>query len=202
MYSLSCLMQHHSDKPTLQLLLRFPKKSGSVIKIIEHIGDKHHELGVRLLNDASICKIESQYGPEKTHFVTEAILQTWLHGAGRKPHSWTTLTTVLREVGLNALAEEIENNLDQPGDDSQPQQEHTTDHNNDSLPVAPWQHLFACLRLILPLSTSVVIVLLLHLLQTKPVLPPPQLGNISNQLIRTTYQHQLLQQDAKLLLKV
>jgi hypothetical protein len=196
---------HHSDKPTLQLLLRFPKKSGSVIEIIEHIGDKHHELGVRLLNDASgdvVGKIESQYGLDKIHFITEAILQRWLLGAGRKPQSWTTLTTALREIELNALAEEIEDNLDQPGDNSQPQQEHTTDRNNDSLPVAPLKQLFAGLRLILPLSASILVVLLLFLLQTKPVLPPPQLGNISNQLIRTTHQHQLLQQDAKLLLKV
>ena len=121
MCGMSRLMQHHSDKPTLQLLLRFPKKSGSVIEIIEYIGDKHHELGVRLLDDASgdtVCKIESQYGPEKTRFVTEAILRRWLLGAGRKPQSWTTLTTVLREIELNALAEEIEDNLDQPGDDN------------------------------------------------------------------------------------
>ena len=101
-------------KPTLPLLQRFPTKSGGVIKIIDRIGTKHHDLGIRLLNDdyGTITDItEAQYKHDPPNRATEGILQKWLEGTGRTPQTWDTLITVLREIELNTLAKEIEENL-------------------------------------------------------------------------------------------
>ena len=101
-------------KPTLPLLQRFPTQSGGVIKIIERIGTRHHDLGILLLNDEDgiiTANINNQYKHDPPSRTTEAILQKWLQGTGRKPQTWDTLITVLREIELNTLAQEIEENL-------------------------------------------------------------------------------------------
>ena len=101
-------------KPTLPLLQRFPTKSGDVTKIIERIGTKHHELGIRLLDDKDgmiTANIEAQYKHDPPSRATEAILQKWLQGTGRIPQTWDTLIVVLREIELNTLAQKIKENL-------------------------------------------------------------------------------------------
>jgi hypothetical protein len=99
-----------SDTPTLPLLQRFPKLC---INIVERIATKHCQLGISILKDdtgAANDAIEAQYRPDQNR-ITKAILQKWLEGTGRTPQSWATLITVLREIGLNVLAQEIEDNL-------------------------------------------------------------------------------------------
>ena len=99
-----------SDTPTLPLLQRFPKLC---INIVERIATKHCQLGISILKDdtgAVNDAIEAQYRPDQNR-ITKAILQKWLEGTGRTPQSWATLITVLREIGLNVLAQEIEDNL-------------------------------------------------------------------------------------------
>ena len=101
-------------KPTLPLLQRFPTKSGDVTKIIERIGTSNHDLGICLLNDdygTTTADTEAQYKHDPPTRTTEAILQKWLQGTGRTPQNWDTLITVLREIELNTLAQEIEDNL-------------------------------------------------------------------------------------------
>ena len=101
------------DKPTLPLLQRFLTKSGGVIKIIQEIGTKKHDLGIHLLNDVKgtvTDNIEAQHNPYQTSII-RAIFQKWLEGTGRTPQSWGTLVTVLREIELRVLAQEIEDNL-------------------------------------------------------------------------------------------
>ena len=101
-------------KPTLPLLQRFPTKSGDAIKIIDRIGTRHHDLGICLLNDdygAITASIEAQYKHDPPSRTTEAILQKWLQGTGRTPQIWDTFTTVLREIELYVLAQEIKDNL-------------------------------------------------------------------------------------------
>ena len=101
-------------KPTLPLLQRFPTKSGDVIQIIERIGTSNHDLGIRLLNDdygTITHNIEAHYKHDPPSRTTEAILQKWLQGTGRTPQTWDNLITVLREIELNNLAQEIEENL-------------------------------------------------------------------------------------------
>ena len=100
--------------PTLPLLQRFPTKSGGVIKIIERIGTSNHDLGIHLLNDdygTITASIEAQYKHDPPSRTTEGILQKWLQGTGRTPQTWDTFITVLREIELNTLAQEIEENL-------------------------------------------------------------------------------------------
>ena len=102
------------EKPTLPLLQRFPAQSEGVIKIIEGIGTRHHDLGIRLLNDehGTITDvIEAQYKHDPPTRTTEAILQKWLQGTGKTPQTWHTLITVLKEIELNTLAQEIKKNL-------------------------------------------------------------------------------------------
>ena len=43
----------------------------------------------------------------------EEIFHKWLNGTGRTPKSWATLVTVLREIGMAALAHDIEQNMAQ-----------------------------------------------------------------------------------------
>ena len=86
------------DTPTLPLLKHFPTQSGNVT-ILERIAVRSHSLGIRLLKEntgAITSNIESQYRPDQTR-ISEAILQKWLEGTGRKPQSWATLVTVLQE---------------------------------------------------------------------------------------------------------
>ena len=102
-----------SDPPTLPLLQIFPKRSGGVINIIEEVTEKYHDLSIRLLNDGNgtiTRNIESQYSPNQTR-ITKAIFQKWLQGTGRTPQSWATLITVLKEIKLTALAEEIDDSI-------------------------------------------------------------------------------------------
>ena len=50
-------------------------------------------------------EIECNNSPER---ITHKILQEWLEGKGLKPVSWETLVNTLRDIGLNALADEIQ----------------------------------------------------------------------------------------------
>ena len=102
-------------RPTIPLLQRFPTRSGGSIKIIQEIGINYHNLGIRLLNDGTCAvtnAIEAQYRPDVNR-ITETILQKWLQGPGREPKSWNTLITVLREIELKVLAQDIKDNLSQ-----------------------------------------------------------------------------------------
>ena len=104
---------NRSDPPTLPLLLTFPKQSGDKINIVERIGTKNHTFGIKILEDnfgTVTDAIETEYGPNQTR-ITDAILSKWLEGTGRTPISWGTLITVLREIGLNVLADEMDDNL-------------------------------------------------------------------------------------------
>ena len=101
------------SKPTIPLLKRLTTQSGGIIPIIERIGVKSHDLGICLLKDDTgtiTDAIEAQHRPDQNR-ITEAILQKWLQGTGRTPQSWATLITVLREIELNVLAQEIKQNL-------------------------------------------------------------------------------------------
>ena len=102
-----------SDPPTLPLLQTFPKRSGGVINIIEEVTGKYHDLSIRLLNDRNgtiTRNIESQYSPNQTR-ITKAIFEKWLQGTEGSPRSWATLVTVLKEIKLTALAEEIDDSI-------------------------------------------------------------------------------------------
>ena len=100
------------ETPTLQLLHHFRTHS-CAINIIEIIGRNYRKLGICLLCDDSGEKtdnLEAQHRPDQNR-ITEAILQKWLQGIGKKPRSWETLITVLKEIELVDLARNIESSL-------------------------------------------------------------------------------------------
>ena len=100
---------HFSCQPTLPLLIKFPTKSMSFINISENIGTHNHDLGICLLNDetgAVTKNIVACYGPDPNR-ITKAIFERWLQGTGRKPPCWGTLVSVLRDIKLHTLAQEI-----------------------------------------------------------------------------------------------
>ena len=102
-----------SDKPTLPLLQHFKTPSGGFINIIQRIGESSHTLGIFLLNDMYgdiTVNIEHQYRHEQWR-ITEEIFRKWLEGTGRRPKSWATLVTVLREMQITSLAHEIEQSI-------------------------------------------------------------------------------------------
>ena len=66
-----------------------------------------------LLNDetgARISAIETQHLKNAQEINLE-VFKSWIKGEGRKPISWNTLVTVLREIKLNALADKINSTL-------------------------------------------------------------------------------------------
>ena len=99
-------------KPTLPLLLSFPKLDGGKIKIVQRLTTKFQQLGILLLND-NVGAITSSLVCEHRSHVEQtnlAILQKWLEGNG-KPRTWETFIAVLKEIGHGDLAKEIEDNL-------------------------------------------------------------------------------------------
>ena len=100
-----------SDRPTLQLLKRFPTQSGRTTNIIERIGSKCRDLCTYLLRDnwgAVIKSMELEH--RNNHYrIAETILQRWL--AEKLNASWAELVSALRNIGLGRLAREIEVNF-------------------------------------------------------------------------------------------
>ena len=93
-------------------MLSFKTATGS-INVAEQIGRKYSMLGPLLLNDnrGTVTEaIKAQWHHDAAD-INLAILQRWINGGGVQPVTWTTLTKVLRDVGLAELAREIEQNL-------------------------------------------------------------------------------------------
>ena len=80
------------------------------INISQEIGTKYKKFGILLLNNPNgteVSKIEDKHRGDAERINTE-ILQEWATGRGKKPVSWETLITELRNIELGALASEIE----------------------------------------------------------------------------------------------
>ena len=92
-------------------LLKFPAKSGSHVNIPQQIGT-NYSFGVLLLNDetgAEVNAITTQYRNNAQQINLE-ILSLWIGGKGQ-PLSWDTLINVLKAIGLNTLAGDIQDSL-------------------------------------------------------------------------------------------
>ena len=80
------------------------------INIPQEIGIKYNKFGFLLLNDPNgtkVSKIEDKHRGDAERINTE-ILREWVTVGGKKPVSWETLITVLRNIELDILASEIE----------------------------------------------------------------------------------------------
>ena len=105
--SCSCVVA--ADCPTLRDCIMFPG-SGRTINIPQEISTNYYYFGLHLLNDPNgtrVHNLELEHRQNAERINTE-ILREWVTGRGRKPVSWETLTEVLRDIELGALASEIE----------------------------------------------------------------------------------------------
>jgi len=99
------------ERPDLLKLLNVPSKSGN-ISIPQQVGAKYFMFGVVLLNDkagAEVNAIAKQYRDDAEQINFE-ILRLWIGGKG-KPLSWDALIDVLKAIGLNTLAGNIQDSL-------------------------------------------------------------------------------------------
>jgi len=92
-------------------LLNLPSKSGS-INIPEQIGTNYLRFGILLLNDKSGAEVKAIVTQkwEDAEQINVEILRLWIGGKG-KPLSWNTLIDVLKAIGLNTLASDIQDSL-------------------------------------------------------------------------------------------
>ena len=97
------------DSPTLPQLTYLSTGPRDGIRIIRRIGANYHSLGILLLNDddgaiTTGIIAGNHHQPEN---ITRDILLKWLQGQGRQPVTWATLMTVLHEIELSELAQDI-----------------------------------------------------------------------------------------------
>ena len=100
------------SKPTLPELFYLETSSGSV-NIVKQIGTHYSRLGPLLLSDdmgAVTSAIIVQYQRD-ADAINQEILTRWLQGQGKQPVTWSTLTDVMRDVGLSDLARLIKEAL-------------------------------------------------------------------------------------------
>ena len=92
-------------------LLNLPSKSGR-INIPEQIGTNYSRFGILLLNDKSGAEVKAivMQSREDAEQINLEILRQWIGGKG-KPLSWDTLIDVLKKIGLNTLARDIQDSL-------------------------------------------------------------------------------------------
>ena len=97
-----------ADCPTVRDCIMF-KGRQRTINIPQEIGSNYYYLGLHLLDDpngARVRNMERDY--REIERINTEILREWVTGRGTKPVSWKTLTKVLRDIELGALASEIE----------------------------------------------------------------------------------------------
>ncbi len=92
------------DTPTMMRLLKFEGK----YDIRELIGTKYSDFGTTLLDcsAAAISALEKQYQHDALS-INHEIFSRWLQGEGKQPVTWATLVGVLRDIGMNSLADDI-----------------------------------------------------------------------------------------------
>ena len=96
------------DAPSLVKFISFPMAE-SRVNLAEKIGVKFYDFGILLLNDDSgdlISSIERKQSQNASGINVE-VFKMWLQGRGKQPVTWDTLVAVLRDIGLNKLADDI-----------------------------------------------------------------------------------------------
>ena len=100
---------HYIDRPTVLECIRFQGKQRK-INIPQEIGSSYYHFGLHLLDDPNgtrVRNLELEYRQNAERINTE-IFREWATGREKKPVTWETLTEVLRDIELGALASEIE----------------------------------------------------------------------------------------------
>ena len=105
------------DRPTLIECIRLRGRHRR-IQIPSEIGTRYTRFGILLLEDKTGSRVKTlihKHQSDSEQISTE-ILQEWIAGNGRHPVTWKTLVDVLRDIDLNALAAEIREVKDLPGE--------------------------------------------------------------------------------------
>ena len=79
------------------------------VNLAESIGVHYDVFGILLLEDAEgnlVSAMEEELGRNSTK-INRRIFQLWLQGKGKRPVSWDTLVSVLKDTGLNKLASDV-----------------------------------------------------------------------------------------------
>ena len=76
------------------------------------IGVHYFNFGIQLLIDDSGAQTSAieRACLHAAEDINCKIFQKWLGGTGKQPLTWGTLVSVLRDIGLRALAEEVKTN--------------------------------------------------------------------------------------------
>jgi hypothetical protein len=78
------------------------------VNLADKIGVSYYDFGVQLLeDDYRVTAIEKEMN-RKASDINREIFRRWLQGSGRQPVSWATVVTVLQDIGLVRLAQDIE----------------------------------------------------------------------------------------------
>ena len=103
----------HTGMPTIKLLTSLPSLVGGVRKnlnIIQRTSTSYAKLGMYLLDDDNcdiVYALREKYHHDPVEIVT-AVYKKWISFTGRQPATWQTLVGVLRDIEVNALADDIE----------------------------------------------------------------------------------------------
>ena len=96
------------DVPTLRQFISFPMASGKV-NLAQRIS-RYDDFGILLLEDDNGDRTDAIVRElhERAEDINKRIFRLWVKGEGLQPVSWATLVSVLQDVGLNALARDIQ----------------------------------------------------------------------------------------------
>ena len=84
------------------------KGNGKVVKVIEKVASTWNKIAVRLyFNHHNISRI-SRDSHEQSVQAMSAVFTEWLEGKGRKPTTWETLITALKEGEFLTVASDLE----------------------------------------------------------------------------------------------
>ena len=96
--------------------MSFPGSSG-YIDLSREICNNYYLFGIFLLNDHTGAETEALRDLDHgiSHRINIDIFRKWLQGSGAQPVTWRTLVTVLKQMKLLKLAEDIETAIRERG---------------------------------------------------------------------------------------
>lgn len=95
------------DLPTLQQFLFFPMPT-STVNLAQKIGTDYYNFSILILEDDGdrVEALQREFR-ERVEDINREVFCLWLKGNGRKPVSWSTLVSVLHDIGQTELASNI-----------------------------------------------------------------------------------------------
>ena len=100
-------LYHFLSHTDINTVTGFIKRNGEKISILQNIGGKHEEFGLKLLKDDA-GNIMAEITGEITGIsaIKRKIILVWMQGNGM-PVTWESLAEVAESMGLRILAQDI-----------------------------------------------------------------------------------------------